>query len=127
VPQVVVPLGDAADFADVLASLQPAPLVIPTHGLLPLLICEVLHPLAHWTGSFSHPPAVEETPDPSAPAADIAADCAADPTDAPVSITGTASEAFLGMRFALKGRTAAGSTQGNSSKPLAAQGAHTLV
>ena len=55
-PQVVVPmLNEArqAEFAQVAVEKgQAPPLVIPRRLALPSLVCEVLHPDAHWSGSL---------------------------------------------------------------------------
>ena len=37
------------------AALFPKPVVIPAADALPSLVTEVLHPTAHWTGSFNAP------------------------------------------------------------------------
>jgi len=52
-PQVVVALS-SADCLDDMTYLSPLPLVIPRAASLtvPALICEVLHPAAHWSGSL---------------------------------------------------------------------------
>ena len=47
-PQVLIALGDEAALADL--SLAPQPFVVPMHSALPSLVCEVLHPMAHWSG-----------------------------------------------------------------------------
>ena len=51
-PQVVVTLDDADDADRLFGTLEPPPLVIPSEGALSSLICEVLHPTAHWSGSL---------------------------------------------------------------------------
>mmetsp|Transcript_42586 Transcript_42586/g.141674 ORF Transcript_42586/g.141674 Transcript_42586/m.141674 type:complete len:296 (-) Transcript_42586:442-1329(-) len=55
-PQVIVSLRDDAAAAKLTASLTPPPLVVGPTLALPRLICEVLHPMAHWTGSFESTP-----------------------------------------------------------------------
>lgn len=52
-PQVLVALNDehAVDQLE-LASPCPRPFVVPMHQALPSLVCEVLHPMAHWSGSL---------------------------------------------------------------------------
>jgi len=47
-PQVLVQLDDPAMLTGL--QLHPKPLVIPKLIVLPSLICEILHPTAHWTG-----------------------------------------------------------------------------
>ena len=53
-PQVVVALSEnaAVDAHLEFYHLRPAPLVIPRAAALPSLVCEVLHPAAHWSGSL---------------------------------------------------------------------------
>jgi len=52
-PQVVVALSSTACLDD-MTYLSPLPLVVPRAASLtvPALICEVLHPTAHWSGSL---------------------------------------------------------------------------
>ena len=53
-PQVVVALSAAAS-ADAhleFFHVQPAPLIIPRRSAMASLVCEVLHPMAHWTASL---------------------------------------------------------------------------
>ena len=49
-PQLVVSLKNADDLAEMHELLEPAPLVIPRQDTLASLVCEVLHPSAHWSG-----------------------------------------------------------------------------
>ena len=50
-PQVLVTLGDESALESL--DLQPQPFVVPMHSALPSLVCEVLHPMAHWSGSLA--------------------------------------------------------------------------
>lgn len=49
-PQVVTYLSTPSPYD--FAGIDPAPLVIPRRMAMPSLICEVLHPTAHWSGSL---------------------------------------------------------------------------
>jgi len=55
-PQVVIPVFNdqrAKDFEEQAEEKGlPTPLIIPRRAALPGLVCEVLHPNAHWTGSL---------------------------------------------------------------------------
>jgi len=50
-PQVVVALKDPSVVDEF--DLEPAPLVISEPTVLQSLVCEILHPTAHWTGSLN--------------------------------------------------------------------------
>merc|ERR1712151_648021 len=52
VPQIVVSLNDTTVLDELDPPLDPPPLVIGESMMLPPLVCEILHPSAHWTGSF---------------------------------------------------------------------------
>ena len=52
-PQVLVTLtGSDADNRKLLEGIRPMPLVLPRRTAMPSLVCEVLHPDAHWTGAL---------------------------------------------------------------------------
>ena len=62
-PQVVLSLASADDADGLLHHLEPPPLVIPRDVTLASLLCEVLHPEAHWTGSLDEA-SISDEPDP---------------------------------------------------------------
>ena len=52
-PQVLVTLsGRAEAYRDTFSEILPSPLVLPRRTAMPSLVCEVLHPAAHWSGSL---------------------------------------------------------------------------
>ena len=51
-PQVVAVLGAPERHREALRELSPAPLVLPRRTAMPSLVCEVLHPAAHWSGAL---------------------------------------------------------------------------
>jgi len=73
-PQVIVTLSSE----DVLRGhpLSPKPFVIPQNKAVPSLVCEVLHPTAHWSGSLD--PIVPDAALDAAPLPDAAAPADAD-------------------------------------------------
>jgi hypothetical protein len=51
-PQVLVTLSEPEQWAAVFRGMLPSPLVLPKRTAMPSLVCEVLHPAAHWSGSL---------------------------------------------------------------------------
>lgn len=52
-PQVVVALADADADRLEFEFITPTPLLIPRNVALPSLVCEILHPTAHWSASLA--------------------------------------------------------------------------
>lgn len=51
-PQVVVALEDPDAAVKDLLDVLPVPLVLPRKAAMPSLVCEILHPYAHWSGAL---------------------------------------------------------------------------
>ena len=49
-PQVLLTLSNEEALGEL--DLSPRPFVIPHHVAVPSLVCEVLHPTAHWSGAL---------------------------------------------------------------------------
>mmetsp|Transcript_58763 Transcript_58763/g.161249 ORF Transcript_58763/g.161249 Transcript_58763/m.161249 type:complete len:124 (-) Transcript_58763:685-1056(-) len=84
VPQVLAALDDEAALD---ADCWSPPFVVPRAVALPSLVCEVLHPAAHWTGSLSGSEDPDDADDAEPPVAAAATAAAkGDARDAPSGV-----------------------------------------
>lgn len=96
-PQVVVAMGTPAAHAESLHVLQLAPLVLPRRTALASLVCEVLHPAAHWSGSLDREQswdAVDASEEAAAEDGEAAGDGAHNVKKAASGVPSGAAEAF---------------------------------